>query len=117
MLLPYLMLGDRSPGQQPQRVASPLAHAHLRPYINPARAQGMAVTGMQLSGAGFLPGLSREAGDRLHCIRAVTTGGEWDRVVRTLCEKEAPIPGLSMGNLNLRAQGAPKPVNLGLVHP
>lgn len=88
MLPPCLMLGDPQGRDHRELEASPLTHAHLRPYINPARARGTVVTGMQLSGAGFLPGLSREAGDQLHCIRAVTAGGEWDRDVRTWHEKE-----------------------------
>lgn len=35
-----------------------------------------------------LPGLSREAGNRLHRIRAVTAEGTRDRDVSTWCEKE-----------------------------
>lgn len=33
--------------------------------------------------------------------------------MRTRCEKEAPTPGSSMGNLNFST----KPVNLSVIHP
>lgn len=90
MLPPCLMLGDPQGRDHRRLEASPLA---------PAQARGTAATGTQLGGAGSLPGLSREAGDRLHCIRAVTAGGGWDRDMRTWHEKEAPTPGLSTGSL------------------
>lgn len=121
MLLPCLKPGDPQGRDHRGLEVSPLAHAHLRPYINPAWAWATAATGMQLGRAGFLPGLSREAGNWFHCIRAVTAGGRWDRDVKTQCENEVPAPGLSMGNLlgspSLNAQGAPMPVNLSMVHP
>lgn len=53
--------------------ASPVAHAQ---GIN----QPSSDTGHSSAwGAGFIPGLSRKAGNFLHGIRAVTVGGGWDR--------------------------------------
>lgn len=48
----------------------------------------------------FLPGLSREAGDRLHRVRAVAARGARDRAVRRRAARGAPAPGLAMANPN-----------------
>lgn len=61
---------------------------HPWPVLISGPCQPCSWQGARSSGSVLLPGLSREAGNRLHRIRAVTAEVGWHRDVSTWCEKE-----------------------------